>query len=290
MKMDDLRDFLDMLEEFEEVQRIKVQVDWNLEMGAITRRCYDLARRRRCSRISRDIRRDSERWAHRWAQARNEGIRYLPALHWPSAYDQVRRQKKSCRPICERRENLIKPIVVSTGPCKENIMKGADVDVLKFPIPLIHGGDGGRYIGTWHTVITKDPDSSWVNWGMYRLMVHDRNTLGCLFPLQQHIGQMYQKYEAMNRSMPIAVAIGGQPVIPIVSCVQLPAHVNEVDVAGGLQNAPISLVRCETVDLDVPATLRSSLKEKYCHTSVWSKDLLASTWAMKRANLHRSRS
>ena len=42
MKMDDLRDFLDMLDEFEEVQRIKAQVDWNLEMGAITRRCYDI--------------------------------------------------------------------------------------------------------------------------------------------------------------------------------------------------------------------------------------------------------
>ena len=71
----------------------------------------------------------------------------------------------------------------------ESLEVGDEVDVLKFPIPLIHGGDGGRYVGTWHTVITKDPDSSWVNWGMYRLMVHDRNTLGCLFPMQQHIGQ-----------------------------------------------------------------------------------------------------
>ena len=50
-------------------------------------------------------------------------------------------------------------------------------------------------------------------------------TLSDVFPLQQHIGQMYQKYEAMNRSMPVAVAIGGQPVIPIVSCVQLPPYV-----------------------------------------------------------------
>jgi len=89
---------------------------------------------------------------------------------------------------------------------------------------------------------------------MYRLMVHDRNTLDCLYPMQQHIGQMYQKYEAMNRSMPIAVAIGGQPVIPIVSCVQLPPYVNEVDVAGALQGAPIPLVKCESVDLEVPAT------------------------------------
>jgi 4-hydroxy-3-polyprenylbenzoate decarboxylase len=78
--------------------------------------------------------------------------------------------------------------------------------------------------------------------------------LGCLFPVQQHIGQMYQKYEAMNRPMPVAVAIGGQPVIPLVSCVMIPPYVNEVDVAGALQGAPIPLVKCETVDLEVPAS------------------------------------
>ena len=104
--------------------------------------------------------------------------------------------------LSRTKRKTIPPVRVNNGPCKENIILGDDVDVLKFPIPLIHGGDGGRYIGTWHTVITKDPDSSWVNWGMYRLMVHDRNTLGCLFPLQQHIGQMYQKYEAMAGPCP----------------------------------------------------------------------------------------
>ena len=54
--------------------------------------------------------------------------------------------------------------------------------------------------------------------------------------------------------MPVAVAIGGQPVIPLVSCVQLPPYVNEVEVAGALQKAPIQLVKCETVDLEVPAS------------------------------------
>ena len=57
----------------------------------------------------------------------------------------------------QRKEKLLSPVIVKTGPCKENIDIGDAVDVLKFPIPLIHGGDGGRYIGTWHTVITKDP-------------------------------------------------------------------------------------------------------------------------------------
>src|SRR3989338_3712664 len=67
----------------------------------------------------------------------------------------------------ERRKTLIPPVRVPSGPCQENVFKGDDIDLLKFPVPLIHGGDGGRYIGTWHTVITGDPESGWVNYGMY---------------------------------------------------------------------------------------------------------------------------
>jgi 4-hydroxy-3-polyprenylbenzoate decarboxylase len=254
MQIDDLRDYLDILEEYREVQRIGAEVDWNLEMGAITRRVYDLGAP---AALFENV------------KGYPEGFRALGAPLGPSKHpghglfartalamhmSPTSSPQEIMSTYLKRKEKLIAPILVKSGPCKENIDLGEAVDVFKFPIPLIHGGDGGRYIGTWHTVITKDPDSSWVNWGMYRLMVHDRNTLGCLFPAQQHIGQIYQKYEGMNKPMPVAVAIGGQPVIPLVSCVMLPPYVNEVDVAGALQGAPIPLVKCETVDLEVPAS------------------------------------
>jgi 4-hydroxy-3-polyprenylbenzoate decarboxylase len=250
----DLRDFLKLLEKHGEVQRIREAVDWNLEMGAIVRRCYDLG---------------APAALFEKVKGYPKGFRALGAPMGPSgksghslyARTALALGLRPDTPVKEimdfylkRKEKPIKPKTVKNGPCKENVLLDKDVDLLKFPVPLIHGGDGGRYIGTWHTVITKDPDSTWVNWGMYRLMIHDRNTLGCLFPMQQHIGQMYQKYEAKNQPMPAAVAIGGQPVIPIVSCAQLPPYVNEVEIAGALQGAPISLVKCETIDLKVPAT------------------------------------
>jgi UbiD family decarboxylase len=75
--------------------------------------------------------------------------------------------------IVRRFSNPIKPVLVKTGPCKENILKGNEVDLLKLPVPFFRSFDGGRYIGTWHTDITKDPDSGWTNWGMYRNMLHD---------------------------------------------------------------------------------------------------------------------
>ena len=72
----------------------------------------------------------------------------------------------------KRTKNPIKPMLVKTGPCKENILLGDKVDLFALPAPFIHEGDGGRYLCTWHITITKDPDSDWVNWGMYRSMVH----------------------------------------------------------------------------------------------------------------------
>jgi len=110
----------------------------------------------------------------------------------------------------KRKNNPIKPIIVSSGPCKENIHLGDEVNLLEFPVPVIHEGDGGRYIGTWHIVVTRDPDTDWVNWGLYRLMIHDEKTMGGIIAPVQHIGMMYyDKYEARNEPMPFAVAIGG---------------------------------------------------------------------------------
>ena len=253
MAMKDLRDFIKLLESHGELQRVREEVDWNLEMGAVTRRVYDLGAP---AALFEKIKGYPEGYRALGApfgtsKARGHALFARTALALGLGPDAS--AKEIMAHYLERKQTPIKPAVVKSGPCKEVIRLGKEVDLLSFPSPLIHDGDGGRYIGTWHTVITKDPDSSWVNWGMYRLMVHDRNTLGCLFPLQQHVGQMYAKYEAKNIPMPAAVVIGAQPVVPMVSCVQLPPYVNEVDIAGALQGEPVELVKCETVDLEVPA-------------------------------------
>ncbi|MDP2727478.1 MAG: UbiD family decarboxylase, partial [Dehalococcoidia bacterium] len=155
----------------------------------------------------------------------------------------------------KRKKAPLKPSIVSSGPCKENILLGNNVDLLKFPVPLLHDGDGGRYIGTWHLVVTRDPDTAWTNWGIYRLMVHDATSMGGLVAPSQHIGMMYyQKYEARNQPMPFAVVIGAEPVSPLIAGTFIPMGINEADIIGGLRNEPLQLVKCETVDLEVPAS------------------------------------
>jgi len=95
----------------------------------------------------------------------------------------------------------IPPMQVDTGPCKENIATGADADILKFPVPYIHEGDGGRY-GTCSVVIVKDPESGAQKWGYHRWMVLDGQRL--TGPLSQpllgvkELNSVYRKYEARN--------------------------------------------------------------------------------------------
>ena len=71
-------------------------------------------------------------------------------------------------------------ISASAAPCKENILTGNDIDLLKFPVPKWHSKDGHRYIGTYNTVICRDPHNGWTNWGLYRMGVHDKNSTGML--------------------------------------------------------------------------------------------------------------
>jgi 4-hydroxy-3-polyprenylbenzoate decarboxylase len=97
----------------------------------------------------------------------------------------------------------IPPVTVSRGPVLENIFTGGDIDLFKFPVPRWHERDGGRYIGTGHVVITRDPEEGWVNVGCYRVMVHDRNTMGMNISPGKH-GRMHrQKYFNQGKPCPV---------------------------------------------------------------------------------------
>ena len=187
MALKDLRDFIRVLESHGELQRVREEVDWNLEMGAIIRHCYDIGAPAALFEKVKDHPKGFRALGASLGPSQQPGHSLYARIALAFGLEPDATPQAIMKYYLAHKDKPIKPVTVKTGTCKENILLGKDVDLTKFPAPLIHGGDGGRYIGTWHTVVTKDPDSSWVNWGMYRLMVHDRNTMGCLFPLQQHI-------------------------------------------------------------------------------------------------------
>jgi 4-hydroxy-3-polyprenylbenzoate decarboxylase len=252
MAYEDLREYIARLEEKEDLKRIGTEVDWNLELGAIMRRANDL---REPALLFEKIKGYSPEYR---VLANTIGVsrpnvfgRTCLALDLPSDTPPL----KIIDEILNRFANPVKPVPVDRAPCKENIIKGDDVNVLKFPVPFFRAMDGGRFIGTWHTDITRDQDSGWVNWGLYRHMVHDERTIGWLANPGQHGPAMYyQKYEARGKAMPMAIAIGTDPACTLASMSLVPSHVNEADLAGGLRRKPVELVKCETIDLEVPAT------------------------------------
>src|SRR5262249_11652057 len=148
----------------------------------------------------------------------------------------------------------IPPKIVDTGPVKENIIKGKDVYLNKFPVPYWNRRDGGRYILTYGGVVTKDPDTNVMNDGVYPGMIGGKNKIPILMWRAQHIGHHVTAWQNKGESrMPVAVAMGWEPSLEFVGGSPVPKGLCEYDVIGAIRGAPVELVKCETVDLYVPA-------------------------------------
>lgn len=121
----------------------------------------------------------------------------------------------------------IKPIEVKRGPVMENILKGKEIDVLKFPVPRWHEYDGGRYIGSADSVITQDPDTSWVNLGTHRVLVQERNLVSCYMSPGRHWRLIFEKYWSRGKPAPVAILCGADPLLFMVSQISVPYEVSE---------------------------------------------------------------
>ncbi len=149
-----------------------------------------------------------------------------------------------------------KPIpyqVVDKGPVLENIQTGNDVNVLSFPTPLWHELDGGRYIGTGSFDITQDPDEGWINLGTYRVMAHDEKSVGFYISPGKHGRVHRDKYMARNQPMPAAIVVGGDPLLFLLACTELPYGVSEYEFAGALRGKPYPVIKGKVTGLPIPA-------------------------------------
>ena len=147
---------------------------------------------------------------------------------------------------------------VSSGPVKEEIHKGETLlshgGLHEFPIPMTTNGWESLPRCTALCVVSRDPDDGSVNVGTYNAVL--------LGPLESCLrvsprGDLrvhWQKYKARGLPLPVAAVVGPVPVVAATSMTEIPYGVSELDVAGGLAGEPIEVVRCETVDLDVPAS------------------------------------
>jgi 4-hydroxy-3-polyprenylbenzoate decarboxylase len=146
-----------------------------------------------------------------------------------------------------------RPKHVSDGPCKESIHRFNDSFSLNdLPVLVCWPKDGGRFI-TLPMVYTKDPDTGERNVGMYRMQVLDGQTTGMHWQVHKVGARHGRRYYQRNERMPVAVCLGGDPAYTFAATAPLPDGLDEVLFAGFIRKKSVELVRCETVDLEVPA-------------------------------------
>jgi 4-hydroxy-3-polyprenylbenzoate decarboxylase len=242
--MKSMRDFIEQAETEGMLHRIKAEVDWDLELSHIAKineekqgpallfenvKGYD-------SPVITSVCTTTQRLALIMGAARESTLVDLMRL-W-----------------VEKNETKVPPKWVDTGPCKENVMMGDDVDLFKFPVPKFYPLDGGRFFGTAHFVLTKDPDTGWVNLGTYRLQLLDKTHLGTQFIKGKHSDIMLKKYQAMGEPMPVCAVVGCDPLLFLMGAARVSAFESEYDLAGSIRGEAVEVVKAETNDLPVPAT------------------------------------
>jgi len=152
----------------------------------------------------------------------------------------------------EREDHRIEPKLVKTGPIKEIVITGKDVDLTKLPIITHNEKDAGPYI-TAGAMVLRDPDTKKRNIGIYRHMLHGPKELGVHFAETSHSNLIFEKHIKINKPMEVAITLGMHPAFYLGVLSFVPFGVDEYTVVGGLMEEPLEIVKCETVDLEVPS-------------------------------------
>jgi phenylphosphate carboxylase beta subunit len=242
--MKSIRDFIKQAESEGMLQRIKAEVDWDLELSHIAK----LNEEKQGPALLFENVKDYDSPVLTSVCTTTERLSLIMGMPKDSTLVDLMRH------WVEKGETKVPPKLVDTGPCKENKMMADEVDLFKFPVPKFFPMDGGRFFGTAHFVVTKDPESGWVNLGTYRLQLLDKNHLGTQFIKGKHSDIMLKKYQAMGKPMPVAVVVGCDPLLFLMGAARLSAFQSEYDLAGSIRGGGIEVVKCETNDLIVPAT------------------------------------
>ncbi len=124
----------------------------------------------------------------------------------------------------------------------------------EFPIPISTPGfDNAPYL-TAANWVTKDPETGIRNIGNYRSMVKSGTRLGILSRGTQHLRMHWEKSRKLGKPLQAAIVIGPTPNVGLVATAKIPFGIDEYAVAGGIAGEPVELVKCKTVDIEVPAT------------------------------------
>lgn len=148
--------------------------------------------------------------------------------------------------------NPLPPVIVESGPVQEVVQFGDAVNAELLPISRHFEQDAGRYIGS-GILVCKDPDTGVRNLSYQRLQMKGKNRFGASLHSRGHIWEHLQRAEARGQNLEVAVVLGAHPAVHLAAGAKVAMEVDEFDIAGALIGRPVELVKCKTIDVEVPA-------------------------------------
>jgi UbiD family decarboxylase len=152
----------------------------------------------------------------------------------------------------EAESSRMKPRLVAGGPVKDVVLVGEQVDAQKFPVMKHFEADAGRYI-TSAIVVARDPDTGVCNLSYHRMQLKGPRKFGISLHSRQHLWDYLERAEARGQDLEAAAVIGAHPLVLLGASSKTSIEVDEYDIISSLMGEPLDLVRCETIDVPVPA-------------------------------------
>ncbi len=235
----DLRQFIARLEEEGELKRVKAEVDRKYEIGAL---CKILNEKPNSPALLFENVNGFPIPVVGQLLASDSRVAMALGLSQENVFDET----------VKRASQSIPPRLVSSAPCQEVAMMGSEVDLTRLPICTNNPNDGAPYVTAGHVII-KDEEYG-KNLSIYRMMLVSKNEVTLRFT-PGHDGYDFIKNAEKRgqKKFAVAVAIGVPPAVYVASQFEPRLGVYELEIAGGLVGRPIEVVKCRTVDLEVPA-------------------------------------
>ena len=263
MAFKDLREFIEELDNRGLLKRITTPVDCELEITEITDRVSKMEGDKNVALLFENVKGydmpvlmnafgSMERMAIAFGVEKVDDVanEIREILKLPYISLQNKLDLLSIIPTAKRAINF--PKYVKNGPCKEVIIKDQP-SLDKFPILKCWPDDGGKFI-TLPLVFTKNPKTGKRNVGMYRLQKYDDKTTGMHWHIHKNGAENFRDHKELGKDrIEVAVAIGTDPVLTYAATAPLPRDIDEMVFAGMLRKKSVEMIKCETVDVEVPA-------------------------------------
>jgi len=246
----DLRSWLTDVEAHGEVKLVE-GADWNKEMGTLV----ELNAKARGPALLFDKIKDYPAGFRLLAGSMSSAKRLSLTLCMPlevEGLDLIRSMKDKQRAWIDHLDEF-PPLQVKEGAIFQNVDESERVNLLKFPAPLWHHDDGGRYIGTGSVAILRERNGDWVNLGTYRTMVHDEKSAGIFIAPSQHGRIIMESYWKAGEPCPIAISAGHHPIFLFAGSFSLPPGVSEYNYIGSVLHERVPVVAGRLTGLPLPA-------------------------------------